>query len=577
MGINIKSRAGNDAFNLVHFQNRVDLVRNLLNKNTEIDVELQNFGYDRQNELQTWDYTLGCLNITCFAVPRGSNDILNRGSRQEPPFIYPMHLSHVTKWSGDKGTMTMQPGNWLLEVFEHGHSGNNLDLHFRPHMMSITRVLTAQNDRAVNNTCVLKETNGFFYVALPLAYFTVEQFECLVNARLDYKWSPTKYDVRKMVQELMLKIKGLPTAKVNVQMFKTDQKSLLQTICKSTDTHVADITEEFKFFLKDCCKWDDCYGYAYPAIFFRTLGIFSLQNAIDFACEVKNNQSATYTSLLSTYPVGTQIVIKQCMKKLSTNEAYAYLQRDKIAVKTSTVQEQGPSDEDEPLGPIETIQKRITRAMTHKTTSWRVTNSTAEIYEEWFRIQERQAKRGNRILQDQLIKQYKKSVQLWKMNESPYPDTLVQVPERDDENILFRAYEEKYVDKRNPNDTIEAPGVNFDLYNYKTQLRVDVSAEDDDDEIMRYFKPVWPTVMTMEMLRNKDLKKDKIYAKFDDKTILCFEYEKGVMQSFASLLSPEKAPRYQPPPDGAASGRRIRFAEPSLDAPLLPDSDDVDL
>jgi hypothetical protein len=214
--------------------------------------------------------------------------------------------------------------------------------------------------------------------------------------------------------------------------------------------------------------------------------------------------------------------------------------------------------------------------MTHKTTSWRVTNSTAETYEEWVRIQERQAKKF-RILQDQLIKQYKKSLQQWNVNESSYPDTQVQVPERDDENILCRAYEEQYLDNQDQNDTIEAPGVIFDLYKYKTQLRVDVSTEDDDDEILRYFKPVWPTVMTLEMLRNKDLKKDKIYAKFDDETILCFEYEKDVIQNVANWLNPQNASRFQPPSDGAALGRRVRFANSSLDAPPLPDSDDVDL
>jgi hypothetical protein len=383
-----------------------------------------------------------------------------------------------------------------------------------------------------------------------------------------------------MVQELMLKMKGLPTAKVNVQMFKTDQKSLLQTICKSTDTHVADITAEFKDFLKDCCKWDDsCYGYAYPAIFFRTLGIFSLQNAIDFACEVKNNQSATYTSLLSTYPVGTQIVIKQCMKKLSTNEAYAYLQRDKIAVKTSTVQEQGPSDEDEPLSTIATIQANITRAVTHRTTSWRVTNSTAETYEEWSRQQKRQAERGKRILQDQLIKQYKKSMKLWNVNKSQYTDIPVQNADRDDKNILQSAYEEKYVDNQDPNDTIEAPGVNFDLYKYKTQLCVEISTDDDDDEILMYFKPVWPTDMTLEIMRNqyKFLKKDsKIYATFDDQTILCFAYQEGVVKRIAKSLLSENDSKHEPRPGGAASGRRVAF-DPSLKTTPLPDSDDVDL
>jgi hypothetical protein len=267
------------------------------------------------------------------------------------------------------------------------------------------------------------------------------------------------------------------------------------------------------------------------------------------------------------------------MKKLSTNEAYAYLQRDKIAVKTSTVQEQGPSDEDEPLSTIATIQANITRAVTHRTTSWRVTNSTAETYEEWSRQQKRQAEKGKRILQDQLIKQYKKSLKLWNVNKSQYTDIQVQHADRDDNNILQSAYEEQYSDNRDVNATIEAPGVNFDLYNYKTQLCVEISTDDDDDEILMYFKPVWPTEMTLEILRNKHqvLKKDdKIYAKFDDETILCFAYEEGVIQSFVTSLSPQNASRYQPPSKGAAPGRRVTFAS-SLHTSPLSDSDDVDL
>ena len=584
MGINIKSKAGNEAFKKDNFDKRVNDMRRLLNINIDYEVELQDFGYAQQNELQTWDYTLGCLNITCFAVPRAPFDILSRpqmirGNLQEPPFIYPMHLSHVTKWSGDKGMTTKSPGHWLLDVYENGHQNRNLDLHFRLHMMKITRVLTGPTQRAVDNTCVLKDTTGFFYLALPLAYLTVEQFECLVNARLDYKWSPTKYNVRKMVQELMLKIKGLPTARVKVQMFKTDQKSLLQTICKSTDEHVEDITEEFKCFLKDCCKWDDCFGYAYPAIFFRTLGIFSLQNAIDFACEVKNNQSATYTSLLSTYPIGTQIVIKQCMKKLSTNEAYGYLRREKIVVKTSTVKEQGPSDEDEPMDPIEAIQQTITRVVTHRTTSWKVTNSTATTYAEWSVLQKRQAERGKRNLQDQLIKQYKKSLKSWRVQKEAFAGSETQEVERDDKNILRNAWEEQYVDSRVQNATIEAPGVNFDSYKYDTQFHVDISADDDDAEVFIFFKPVWPTEMTLEILRNQYTflkSKDKIYAIFDDQTILCFEYQDSFVENVSRLSNPESWDDSQPPPRGANSPQRRRVTwSHSVQAPPLPDTNDV--
>jgi hypothetical protein len=97
---------------------------------------------------------------------------------------------------------------------------------------------------------------------------------------------------------------------------------------------------------------DGAPTYASPQIIFRTLGIFSLQNAIDFACEMKANPNKTYSGLLASYPVGTQLLIQQCMKKLSGNDAYAYIgQTGKSDAKTADQQEQVDSDDEDANAP----------------------------------------------------------------------------------------------------------------------------------------------------------------------------------------------------------------------------------
>ena len=583
IGINIKSLPTNEAFSTNNFNGRVHNLLTALKKQTDITIELD-FDYDRQKELPTYDCTLGCLNITCFAVPRAPDTLLTR-PYLEPPFVYPMHLSHVTTWYGDDGTMNTRlfNGNSMVRVCQTAQPNAYMDLKFKKNMMKITYVNTPPNAVASGNTCVLKETDGFFYLALPLAYFTIEQFECLVNLRLDYRWAPKRYDVKKMVYELMVSIKGVSILPVRVEMFKEGENSLLQRICRSTDEKNPNITDEFQGFLKECCKWEECSAYAYPAIFFRTLGIFTLPNAIDFACEVKNNQSATYTTLLSTYPVGTQIVIKQCMKKLSTNEAYGYLRRENIAVKTSTVEEQGPSDEDdEPPPPPGTVMGAIQAFFTSTKTSWDVThrNSTDAEYQTWSGNQGRQAGRGKRILQQELMKKYKKSVESWSVKKKKFDGVDEQNPDRDDNNILLIAWNAQYIELDDPNATLKASGVDFGkTYKYRIQLHVDIYDDDDDDEWVLYCKPIWPHKMDLDILRTRhqQVLKDglKIYAIFDEETILCFEYrDKSIVASFSS---PQKQDQHQP--KGPKPNNRVQFAgdtkQVSLDTPPLSDTNDV--
>ncbi len=554
IGINIKSLPTNETFSETNFEGRVTNLLTALNKQNDVTVELE-FQLTRPDLLRTYDCTVGCINITCFAVPRGPDTLLTR-AYLEPLFVYPMHLSHVTAWYGDDGTMNTVLTNFHSPVSVRATLGNaNMNLRFKKHMMNVTCVETAPNAAtSKGNKCALRETDGFFYLALPLAYFTVEQFECLVNRRLDYKWASKRYVVKKMVYELMVSIKGVSTLPVRVEMFKENENSLLQQICRSTDDHNPHITDEFQGFLTDCCKWEACSAYASPAIFFRTLGIFSLQNAIDFACEAKNNQSATYTTLLSTYPVGTQIVIKQCMKKLSTNEAYGYLRREKITVKTDESKEQGPSDQsdDEPPPPPGTVLGAIQGLLAPTATTWFVThqNSTDPEYQTWSDLQVKQATRGKRILQQELMKKYKKSVELWNVKKEKFEGVDEQTPDRDDNSILLIALGVQYIDFTNPDATLRAPGVDFGgkTYKYKTQLRVEIYNDEDDDEYNLYCKPTWPDKMTLEILRTQHQKnlRDgvKIYAIFDKETILCFEYRDTSLIS--SIFSPKHDVGYGP-------------------------------
>jgi hypothetical protein len=169
----------------------------------------------------------------------------------------------------------------------------------------------------------------------------------------------------------------------------------------------------------------------------------------------------------------------------------------------------------------------------------------------------------------------------WRVQKEPFVGSEAQEVERDDKNILRNALEDQYVNFRRQNDMIEAPGVNFDLYKYNTQFCVDISADHDDDSVFYFFKPVWPTEMTLEILRNqyKYLKsKDKTYAIFDDQTILCFEYQDSFVENVSRLSNPESWLSNQPPAQGA---RRITFARVReersdlVQAPPLPDTNDV--
>jgi hypothetical protein len=235
-------------------------------------------------------------------------------------------------------------------------------------MMKMTEVYNNPPAGGISDTkCVLGQTNGFFYVALPFAYYTIQQFE-FVNAALDYSWSPVRYDFRAMLRAFKTNKKNL-TGDLHVTMFRKSKSSLFHIICESVDD-LPELSADFEFFLKECCRWvedTDKDGnalpkYTSPKIIFRTLGIFSLQNAIDFACDIRANPNKTYSSLLASYPAGAQTLIQQCMKRLSGNEAYAYVGRTNVVdTTTQLVLEQPDSDDDTANTGPDTLAKRLLR------------------------------------------------------------------------------------------------------------------------------------------------------------------------------------------------------------------------
>ena len=357
IGINIQSTDHNQALDLAPWRCRVDQMLGKLNQGAAggpVNITLRPLlSDDSTGNVNFSDYTMGSLAIALCAIPRPAENILETGLlgalpkfTTRTPFIYPMHLNKVVQFTG-KTANFINYTHLLTITHNAGVFGN---LVFREKMMAVTRVYTAGAGVALtDHLCDLGETTGFFYLALPLAYYTIQQLDCLVNLRLNYRWAVKPNDFKKMLATYKEQMKSIVTKYVRVKMFKNYNCSLLQTICKSTADDTDPISKDFEVFLHECCRWEkaDKDAYAHPSIFFRTLGVCSLQSAIDFACETQSSQNKTYTTLLSSYPIGTQIVIQQCMKKLAGNAAYAYLNREEAPTSIRTGNEQGDSDDDE--------------------------------------------------------------------------------------------------------------------------------------------------------------------------------------------------------------------------------------
>ena len=345
-GINIGLGNASPGFELTDYNHRIRTMLDGMNYNAPVDIEIaDNMKFVASHHIKSTK--IGMVQIVICAIPRQTRNILQR-ARDSPMFIYPMHIDAVVPFIDKKAVSPSNPFAFLT-ITAGGQPLLQQPFHFEQNMMDKTSVEVNPGGQALANGSKLTETNGFFFLALPLAYYTIQQFEC-VNSELNYEWSPVRHGVRGMINTLKKNKQNL-TGVTNVTMFTKNKSSLFQVICASVDCDdVEPLAADFELFLDKCCRWRETNANAAkgssPKVIFRTLGIFSLQNAIDFACEMKANPNKTYSSLLASYPAGTQMVIQQCMKKLSSNEAYAWVQNPDVKKQDTKETDEQDSDDD---------------------------------------------------------------------------------------------------------------------------------------------------------------------------------------------------------------------------------------
>jgi hypothetical protein len=350
-GINIGMANASPGFEETDYTHRIRVMLNgmgYIGADILLENELQGVAaYDIKSS------KIGMVQIVICAIPRQKKTILASAPRM-PMFIYPFNMDELVKFTNNTGTLQNMTLGYLNMV---NVAGANIaaPFHFKQNMMDKTAVEMNAAPAAANLQRInVNDTNGFFFIALPLAYYTIQQFEC-VNSHLNYEWSTVRFNVRTLINKLKKNKQNL-TGVTNVTMFTKNKSSLFQVICASVDCKdVEPLAKDFNVFLEKVCRWretpDNTAPGSSPKVIFRTLGIFSLQNAIDFACEMKANPNKTYLSLLASYPAGTQMVIQQCMKKLSSNEAYAWVLNEdgeeKTAKPPAKTDEQDSDDDDD--------------------------------------------------------------------------------------------------------------------------------------------------------------------------------------------------------------------------------------
>jgi hypothetical protein len=347
IGINIKTIATTFQYTKKNFEYKIKKMLDGIGKRSD-KIELQGIDFGKQPAVFALNVTYNSFEITILAIPRAHEDYLTGTKNKPPAFVYPLHLNKIITFDiGNTRAVCKNDAINMLNITRAG--AQQTELTFEQHMMKKTRVNSVAT--GVSDWTCLDDTTGFFYVAIPLAYFTIELFETYVNAKWDYKWCNTSTDFKQLLNKFKVNLKDMPFRRIPVAMGKENRDSLFNVICKSTCATVDDVADDFKIFLRDCCMWDipekiDTNQVLSPVVFFRTLGILSLQNAIDFACETKKDNK-TYTALLSSYPIGTQILIQKCMQKLTENEAYVYIARPEVPTIYETVDEQDASDVDD--------------------------------------------------------------------------------------------------------------------------------------------------------------------------------------------------------------------------------------
>jgi hypothetical protein len=362
IGINMDLKESRK-FNINFFNARTRLIREIIDVDISIPADFQ-----KNADINKTTFTIGRVIISIIGIPRIQN--LNWDVAQAKGcFVYPKDVA--TKVFFDERRFSAS-----TEIFKNliiaQKNSNYMTVNFRDEMSDVTTVLRTHNKKKASPNsrkyCQLTDTNGFFVIALPLAYYTISQFEG-VNDLLQYKYSSSQ----KIFKPLLLNFKdGLihhKTDHIKVDMFDDSKRtSLFSEICKSVET-TPDIDEEFKTFLNEVCRWKATGESSNPAIFFRSMRIRSLQNAIDFAFEFSNQQNPTHAKILSTYPIGTQILLKQCLQNLNES-GMAYLSRkhDNASDGSSGTDEDEDDDDDEDEGIVSKIEDFIMNR--EKATFW---------------------------------------------------------------------------------------------------------------------------------------------------------------------------------------------------------------
>jgi hypothetical protein len=341
------------------FDERIRLYRHLRNYAVNIIDDMRH----PVEEVLLYEHTIMNVGMVFIAIPRAEENYLKNGPIK-PCFLYPMHLAPVVQFSTKELTVPVGSFDKVLDI--NMTSGT---LNFRKHMIDVKRVLTAargrQNKPHDKDYCMLDNSDGFFYAALPMAYYTIQQLE-LVNDRLNYKYRNAK-SFKKITEAYKDMAFENSKRKINVSMMNKNDKrvSLFREICASISDSNDEIEPDLKNFLTEGCLWestDDCS----PVVFFKTMRIFSLQGAMDFAFDIQTGQNEVYSKMLLSYPIGTQIVIKQCMKKLTENGTPAY-----FITENEDEDPVSDIDDDEVKVDVTAIGSMIASIGTNQKTQWK--------------------------------------------------------------------------------------------------------------------------------------------------------------------------------------------------------------
>ena len=484
IGINMGAN-NTSPFRSDFYDARVQLIQSLTKANVDIIPEMR----ETVEGILLYEHTIMSVGMVFIAVPRAELQYLKSGTKK-PCFLYPMHLAEVVKFSTKELDVDLNLFGNVLNI----RMLPNPILKFRKHMMHIKRVLTVprtnpkQDKPHDKDYCMLENSSGFFLAALPVAYYTIQQLE-LVNDRLDYHYAKGAKSFKKVTDAYKDIAFENSKRKIKVSMVSKGKGhprvSLFHEICKSISECEDDIEEDLKSFLIQGCLWENTDDDS-PVVFFKTMRIFSLQGAMDFAFDIQTGQNEVYSKMLLSYPIGTQIVIKQCMKKLTENGTPAYFlteTEDNFAEISDIV-------DDKPEVNVTAVGRLIQSIGTNQKTSWTV------------KVEDTQPtnSQNDSVFADLLLTEYKKQVK-WKATTKAHTDTVPPC----EESI------KKEIDKLVRTQLFTSQFA-LKLENFEPETRYEVQYPDHNYE----FEPIFHEDFVVNSERIWNTVKEKVKKKEDE-------------------------------------------------------------